>query len=270
MKRIYLTEGHPRGFCSNLICLLGALRKYPDSEIILSPPFMSLYDPYGCNGYFHFFESRNRIRIPTLSDPPVPREYLTDFGTVFPFPSYEDNMASNGELQKEVLDELSIIFSREIRLKAKTKSAIKAKLHTGQNDYQHCSLAIHRRATDHSMHTRILSQNEFLERVKDYISLHQNIFVATDELGFIELCKNEFKEKIIYSNDVERASGHVGVHFRPSNQSLRIQRGIDVLTDILSLAKADDLLCGASGIPIISQIINPSLNKIDIVKEAWS
>ena len=127
MKPIFISENHPRGLCSNLICLLGALKKYPDSEIVLCPPFMALYAEDNSIGFFQYFNSKNRIRLASKTEYEKQRENIIDFGLVFPFPSYEENKASNGKLHDEVIFELSSIFSKEITLNNYTKSAISGK-----------------------------------------------------------------------------------------------------------------------------------------------
>ena len=106
------------------------------------------------------------------------------------------------------------------------------------------------------MHTKILAQDEFINNTRNHLKEHKDIFIATDEIGFVELFKQKLPNLNIYSNQVERTSGSTGIHFLPSSQSIRIQRGIDVLADIVSIAKAEYVLCGASGIPAMAQIVN--------------
>lgn len=269
MKPIYLSENHPRGFCSNMICLLGALHKYPDSEIVLFPPFMSLYAKDNSSGFFHYFQSKGRIRLASRSEMESEQTDPLAFGVVFPFPSHEENIASKGKLQTQKIFELSGVFSKEIEFQSIAIAAIVSKLKSNKTSNSNWTLAIHRRASDHSMHTDILAKDKFIKKIISHLNDHKGIFIATDEIGFVELCKKELENTNIFSNEVERTSGNVGIHFLPSNQSIRVQRGIDILADVVSIAKAKTLLCGASGIPAMAQILNPSLQIVDIVKAGW-
>ena len=213
MGKILLSENHPRGFCSNLICLLGALRKYPNSEIVLCPPFMALYAEDYSMGFFQYFQSKGRIRVANRSEYESQRDKIIDFGLVFPFASHEENIASNGELQNQIIFELSSIFSKEIEFNIKTKSAILCKLHSHRSTTNSWTIAIHRRASDHAMHTKILAQDEFINNTRNHLKEHKDIFIATDEIGFVELFKQKLPNLNIYSNQVERTSGSTGIHF---------------------------------------------------------
>ena len=129
MKNIFLSEGHPRGFASNLICLLGALNKFPEDNIILVPPFLMLYAKANNMGFFDFFEENQRVQMynPDIHGKISPSD-VRGFGSVFPFPSYEEDRASNGQATATVMEELSLAFVNHIRLKKKISHHISSNI----------------------------------------------------------------------------------------------------------------------------------------------
>jgi len=262
---IYITEGHPRGMASNIICLLGALRTHPEKQIVLVPPFMSLYAADGLNGFPSFFSSLGRILV---ADNKAKVGDAIDMGSYFPLPSYDADVATNGDATRKAIEELAIVYNREMRLSDDCREAIRARIKTVKS-VGRWSISIHRRATDHSMHTRILSKEDFALRASRHVAGEKNVFVASDETDFFSVLSLKTSSRVLFT-DAERSSSFVGTHFLPSSESIRVRRGIDVLLDIICLSHSRIILCGASGIPVVSCIMNPSCRLQNIVGERWS
>ena len=118
MNNITISEGHSRGFASNLIFLLGALYRYPEVNIVLLPPFLSLYASDSAMGNKEFFEETSRSKIYDRSiHGPITLEQLIDFGGVFPFPSYNEHKESGEMKSMEVTFDLSALFANHIKIK---------------------------------------------------------------------------------------------------------------------------------------------------------
>ena len=264
---IVFTEGSPRGFASNIICLLGALELYPNSKIWIKKPFLSLYSSNEKSILFDFFDLGPRLGMYSENNPLLNGLNIVDSGSAFLLPSHQEHVESNGEATEQILTRLSLQFSRNFRINKSYLNKFRTtKSSTCSQSYR---IAIHRRATDHMMHTNILHSNEFINRVQKKIEKEKCIYIATDDANFPS-CLQETNPYIkIIKQESERSSGSVGIHYLQGTSQDRMRRGSEILYDLLMLSRAKTLLCGASGIPFLSRVINPSLQLINIVDQPW-
>ena len=265
---IYITEGHPRGMASNLICLLGALRKYPDKKIVIVPPFMSLYALDHYNGFNHFFRCLNRVYCSQEPLRTGEKKEIFDMGKFFPLPSYEEDMLSNGGASTDIIESLSIVFARELRFTEDCAHYIRSHLRLLKTNGA-WNYGVHRRASDHGMHTKILKVENFSNKIAMFLKAEKVAFVASDDLSFHNTLCSDTNCKII-GIPAERSGNSVGVHFMPSSSENRVKRGYDVLTDIVALSHSREILCGASGIPVVAKTFNPATKLVNITGEKWN
>lgn len=268
LPKLFITEGHPRGFASNIICLLGALKKFPESTIVPVPPFLSLYSDNPLNSWAEYFTPNYNSRISLynpLLDKPT-KASIIQFSDCFPLPSYEEDSLSKGNASRLAIEKLSVEFNKNLQLRPEVLSQI---LQNYSLSSKKSYLSIHRRMTDHAMHTEILSNHSFSLSIEKYMLGHRNVFLATDDISFIAWFKNRFNNINLLYNDVERTDGSVGIHFKPASSSTKIKRGLDILADIIAMSYSKYLLCGASGIPVLAKIINPSMNMINVTNLPW-
>ena len=208
-----------------------------------------------------------RLGAYTPKNPNLAGLETIDSGSTFILPSHEDHVKSSGEATEKVLAKLSLHFAENFRF-----NQLFLKLFREEKaNYvsQKYNISIHRRATDHMMHTNILNSKEFIKKIEHRIRGEDNIYIATDDKGFPELVKEQNPNINIITQKSERSNGSIGIHYLEGSSEDKIRRGSEILHDILMLSRSSILLCGASGIPFFSRVINPSLKLINVVDQPW-
>lgn len=264
---IILTEGGARGFASNIICLLGALEIYPCSKIWIKKPFLSLYSTNERNGLEEYFELGPRIESYNENTFIDSNAEVVECGSTFILPSYKDHIETNGESTEEILTKLSIHYSNNLQF----KSIILERMRNFKRLFDHngYNYAIHRRATDHSMHTKVLDGVKFAERTKKLLHMQKSVYIATDDKDFYGNFRSVLPSINVLSQKSEKSNGQIGIHYSPGAEHDRTRRGFEISYDLLMISRARFLLCGASGIPFLARVINPSLKIINIAEQTW-
>ena len=224
-------------------------------------------------GYCDFFEETSRIQIYNVyNHGPITSRKLLDFGEVFPLPSYEDDQESKGMRSDDVIVSLSVLYATHVKLKKSICSKI---IFSVPNEIKTTDFySVHRRGTDHSMHTEVVTAQNFIDLMSNHFELYKNktIYIATDDDEFIGVLRATYPElNLIYQNSERGQTGiPLGIHFNPGTSEDRFRRGLEILTDIYAMARSKGLLCGTSGIPCIVKVINPALPLTKIVEKPWS
>ena len=142
-SHLLVTEKHPRGFCSNFLCLLGAIDhvKKTGQEIdVMKPWLFSLYlENEKCS--FQSILECKRIRSYSCA---YPSEVSPkDIGELHP-----RDLSPNG------IEILSVLYNQEIILSRFLREALLNQLRRIQR-IKRPFFSVHRRSTDHGMHEKI-------------------------------------------------------------------------------------------------------------------
>lgn len=164
------------------------------------------------------------------------------------------------------LKQLARIQNKYIRLNENTSNFVKQGLQAiiGNNKV----LGVHLRGTDfkknYNIHPVYIKENEYIEAIKEAIKEDgwEKIFLATDDLAALDVCKHEFGDKLVYYEDVYRTQKAHSVAFSHDNrENHKYRLGLEVLRDAYTLAACDGLIAGISQVSISAQIIKLSQKK---------
>ena len=252
---IQITEGHPRGFCSNLLCLYGAIyRSYLSggSVSVYNNSLFSLYTDAVSDfkSYRDILSSPLLVEHPDIEQPIDMGKFLLDTRNALTFQAAQRSFPTLLRFNKRFV-----------------KGSLLVPLNKPDITYDY---AIHRRCTDHSMHEKIQGRHVFFNYIKSNVPESDYFYLATDSGVELEAFISEFGERVIFSH-VERSSSDQPVHFSSPINSYNVfsasliknQRMFQVFADIVRLARAKVIFCTNSGIPYTSKLINPSINLFD-------
>lgn len=129
------------------------------------------------------------------------------------------------------------------------------------------TLAVHFRGTDYrrqyNNHPVFVTIEEEISTVRGLMESgnYEQIFVATDETEAIQKFVDEFRDKVVYYEDVLRAKeGDESVAFSQNERELHHYKlGLEVMRDQYTLTRCDGLVCGISNLTIASRVM----------REAW-
>ncbi|MCP9808667.1 hypothetical protein KBY58_04385 [Cyanobium sp. HWJ4-Hawea] len=262
MKSIYsknhiqIMEGHPRGFCSNLLCLFGALYRAWLIGGHVSVYHESLFNLYvdsfsKFKSYKDILESPLLIADSGLHNPVDMGQFLFDTRNAITFKVGQEMFSSLISFNSLLLEE-----------------ANKVSLNKPYASWNH---SLHRRCTDHSMHEFIQPRKVFFDYIRTNIPGDEYFYLATDSQAELEGFLAEFGERVLY-NVVERSSSGEPIHLssprnhksREKMSDLKNKRMIEVVSDILRIASSTTVLCTNSGIPYTAKLINSELKINDI------
>ncbi|MFZ9376598.1 MAG: hypothetical protein ACO25K_05700 [Candidatus Fonsibacter ubiquis] len=245
---IALTEGPSRGFLSNYVTILNAIKwlindGYDGNNIFISPSMFSLY-----GNPINWF-SDTKVLEPKGSK-------------ILPSTIYCDNMdpwptKDQVELKK---------FSKYIPYNSRINLYLDNNLKNTTK-----SLGIHFRGTDHSMHVdRIPIEKYIEESVKEFQSnKYESIFIATDEENIIEMFENVFMGiQIIHNNTIKSKDKITPLHksYGARTPKELIDLGDQVLLDSHSISNCKKVICKTSNIINYARILNPELDVLYIDK----
>lgn len=173
---------------------------------------------------------------------------------------------SSYDVSQKEINVIGNIYKRYIRLNRTTKEYIDEYLDKILNSGT--ILAVHARGTDYNLgmknHPKIVNPEEYLIRAKEvYVrGKYDKIFLATDDENILELFREQFKEKLLYYEDVFRSKNHIGAHVMQSDRPLHHYKlGLEVLRDVYTLANCDALLCGLSQVSFAARYVNIAINR---------
>lgn len=123
------------------------------------------------------------------------------------------------------------------------------------------TLGVHVRGTDYKVgymdHPVFVTFEEYLNKAVELIEKagYTKVFLATDDADALSLFSDRLGDKLITYSDVSRASGSVSVEFSDENTS-RVDLGMQVLRDMMSLSKCGGIVMGRSNVGICALITN--------------
>ena len=130
------------------------------------------------------------------------------------------------------------------------------------------TIGVHYRGTDfklnfnrHPVHATLPDYIKYVEDACENYKFEQ-IFLATDDSKALELFKNTFGSKLVYYIDVTRSDKNISVAFSNSDRDQhKYLLGLEVLRDMLTLARCDGLISGLSQVSICARITKVSYDK---------
>jgi len=160
-SHLLVTEKHPRGFCSNFLCLLGAIDhvKKTGQEIdVMQPGLFSLYLENEKWSFQSILECK-RIRSYSCA---YPSEVSPkDIGELHP-----RDLSPNG------IEILSALYNQEIILSKFLREALLNQLRRMQRP-KRPFFSVHRRSTDHGMHGKISPLTVFYDVIDRQFEEHE-------------------------------------------------------------------------------------------------
>lgn len=125
-------------------------------------------------------------------------------------------------------------------------------------------LGIHYRGTDKISEAPRVPYEAVLEAIEKQVTLldfDYRIFIATDEIEFINFISSKFPEKIIYRKETTRSENRNPVHVKSQNP---YKVGEDALIDSVLLSKTNLLMRTSSNLSLWSTYFNPDIPIINL------
>lgn len=123
-------------------------------------------------------------------------------------------------------------------------------------------LGIHYRGTDKNSEAAPVSWEYAATTVSNYLNKKHHVealFVASDEVGFIEWIKQVFNGvEVISHNDTERSMGRKAIHVQPTLGN-NYMKGKEALVNSMLLSKCNSLIRTSSFLSAWYSIFNPHL-----------
>ena len=172
-------------------------------------------------------------------------------------------------LYPENFIELKNKFWKNFKLKESIKKEIESFYET--NISGKTTLGVQVRLTDMKHYHGVSSIDSYVNKINEILSLNPNIeqiFLSTDDSEVIDILKNKVNKKIIYYEDMFRATKndpHLHPYDRFNNDRYlhKYLIGVECCKEIFTLAKFDFLLkADVSSISIVSIILSENIQKV--------
>lgn len=170
------------------------------------------------------------------------------------------------ELQQNEIERLGKIYKKYICLNKNTQEYIDKNINRIMNNGR--ILGVHARGTDFKKgfknHPKVISSDMYIENARALFETgnYDKIFIATEDINILNSFIGAFKDKLLYYDDVFRASGDIGPHSTESNRPLHHYKlGLEVLRDVYTLAHCDGLVCGLSQVSFAARYVNIALGR---------
>ena len=158
------------------------------------------------------------------------------------------------------------MYKKYCKLNTKTKLYIDENIR--ENLVGDRILGVHVRGTDFKQnfngHPVPVNATDFLPLARNMMEEYRcdRIFLATDTIFAVKLFQQEFGDKLIFYNDIQRSDGDVGLHCLESDREHHHYKlGLEVLRDAYTLAACDVLLAGMSNVSFGAQFIKMAEGK---------
>jgi hypothetical protein len=262
-KKILLVDSiaESRGFFSTINLVLLNLQYCYENNLdpVISSSVLSLYgtQPKLVRPFSEFFgeifsgeeENLNRMEISYVHN-----NNLLDFNN----PEVVQNLT---QINKTLVDHLN----EEVKTFINTPPV---------GDYSNASISVHFRGCDYLKnvplgHIPNIPPSEFLNKISSLIE-GQGIFVATDDVQFINLIKS-LQINLSYFEDVSRKGPGRGVHIKSFYERLGLinkhkqkKKGYEVMRDVYWLSKNNVYIGSNSNLMYYSKLLNPHQHQINL------
>lgn len=122
-------------------------------------------------------------------------------------------------------------------------------------------IGVHYRGTDKEIEAPRVEYEQVLKSVNELVlelKLEKyKVFVATDEIAFLDYMKTNFPDNLIYYEDSYRSNDGKPIHFNKTFSPYK--KGEDALVDCLLLSRCDYLIATCSHLSFCSTLFSPNL-----------
>ncbi len=157
------------------------------------------------------------------------------------------------------MDEMARITAKYIHLNETLSRQFEREISQLLGD--NITLAVHVRGTDFKQnfngHPAWVSAEEYLKEAKKVFEAgdYEKVFLATDDSEALLLFKKQFKENLLYYEDVVRSDGNDTVmHSKSQRENHHYLLGVEVLRDMYTLASCNGLVAGLSQVSFAARI----------------
>jgi hypothetical protein len=121
------------------------------------------------------------------------------------------------------------------------------------------SIGVHVRGTDHWQHGPLINLDTYFKHIDEKIEtgLYTKIFLATDEVKYVEIFQQKYGEKVIINDNITRSNNSIAIH--SSGYKDKAKLITDVMLDAISLAQCDDIIITSSNVSAYTLAINPHI-----------
>ena len=162
------------------------------------------------------------------------------------------------DLSEEYVAAVAGVSRKYIRPNSETEEMMrKSRAFLGERK----TLGVHVRLTDFKKnyygHPTCVTADRHLEAARNAVEQYgfEQVFLATDDLGTVELFRKEFGEKLLIYSDVVRSDGEVSVAFSHcGRENHHYLLGLEVLRDMYTLSLCSGLVAGKSQVSICAYI----------------
>lgn len=131
-------------------------------------------------------------------------------------------------------------------------------------------IGVHYRGTDKAREAPRAAYEEVLAHVHKVIAKNSEttfqIFVATDEQGFLDFMKEQFPSQVVCYEESTRSQNGQPVHM---TSNAMYKKGEDALIDCLLLSKCKVLIKTSSNLSLCSAYFNPKMKMIHVTVRPW-
>lgn len=178
----------------------------------------------------------------------------------------EDISEFSLKLEIDVCEEEREILHNLLEKYMLPKESIKEEIKkfTQDNFLGHKVLAVHKRGTDHYIHSDILPNKYYFDVIDRLIieEGYEKLFLATDEKTTLTEFQNKYGDKLIYCNHI-RVDGDKALFDSPVDKFIH---GKEVIIDCYLMSKADCLIKTKSTVSNFACYLNKDLRYIEIDK----
>ncbi len=206
------------------------------------------YDPkYGPNWWEYYCEP---IRLGNKENASVKEFNASEYVTYAYFTQRQLNR-----------HQVNFLIRKYIKIRENIQNKIDQFIH---QNFTGSVIGVHYRGTDKITEVRRVSFEEVLVCLHKYIAEHNlhnyKIFVASDEMQFIEFIQRSFKDAVI-SYSTLRSDDEKSLHFKLSNNYLH---GEEAFIDCILLSRCNFLIRTSSNLSLWSTYFNPEIPVIEL------
>lgn len=171
------------------------------------------------------------------------------------------------QVSDEYIDTMALIMNKYLKFNVETQNKINEDLK--EKNLSEEILGVHIRGTDykksfknHPIYVDVESYYDYIDHALNKYKF-KKIFLATDDLDILDKVIDHYGEDmVIYSKNIKRGKGTVGVHIENSNRQFnQYLLGLEVIFDMCSLAECGGIISGMSQVGLVARIYKKSQKK---------
>lgn len=235
------------------------------SVIYFSGPYSENHKINGTDNMFeYYFEQPSSIKYHKYKE--ASRVYFFDEGTLKRFAT-RHNMSKRllvgYDISEKYIVEMSELFTEYIKLNERTKQYIEKGINTlGIKNKNY--IGVHIRGTDYKLkwknHPNALNVEQYFSEIDKLLDDEcDGLFVATDDLGYLERFQERYGSHVVFYEDVHRGTDLVNVAMTNTDrENSHYYDGLEIIRDIYTLSYCKSLVVGLSQVSVCARIIQES------------